>query len=196
MAVDIRTMVPRVRRAIEGAGAPPVLTDDTVKDVVADALGALILYSSSAFGRTLDVTAVDLNGAPSEYSLSTALSLAEQTAVANQAALDYFFFQFAGLKVLETIGDEGSTWTYELSPLLLANQLKLLQAERDKALEALEVDLGGTLDTYISFLAVRDSETSRIIEPYLYRSDTSIDAQTAIGGSYGGFYGGYAEILP
>ena len=54
--VDIRVMVPRVRRALEGAGAPPVLTDDAIKDLTADAIAEVILYTGGVFGHELVVT--------------------------------------------------------------------------------------------------------------------------------------------
>ena len=54
--VDIRVMVPRVRRALEGAGAPQVLTDDAIKDLTADAIAEVILYTGGVFGHELVVT--------------------------------------------------------------------------------------------------------------------------------------------
>jgi hypothetical protein len=170
---DVRVLVPRVRRALEGAGAPPKLTNDAVKDVVADALSDILLYTGSVFGKTLDVTATDVDGGfPTEYATSDPLSLAEGSVVAAQAALTFFFHQFSGVKVSQQISDEAQTWQYSLSATLLRDQLKLLQDERDKALEALENTSG--LESYVSFIGVRDVLTSRAIEPWVER--------TALGG--------------
>lgn len=166
--VNIRVMVPRVRRALEGAGTTPALEDDAVKDVVADACSDVLLYTGSLFGHDLLVLERDTDtGAPSEYATSEELTLAEQSVIAAQAALNYFFFLFAGLKVTERIADEGSSWEYQLSANLLVEQLKYLQKTRDKALEAVAAQTPA-LDAYVSFLAIRDVETSRAIEPWAH----------------------------
>lgn len=165
--VDIRVMVPRVRRALEGLTLDTVLTDAQVKDATADACADVILYTGSLFGGTLDVTDTDPDtGAPDEYETSDALTLAQQGVIAAQAALTYFFYLFAGLKVSERIGDEGSQWEYSLSANLLRDQLKHLQAERDKALEAAAAELGASLEKYASFLAERDVAVARLVEPF------------------------------
>lgn len=159
-------MVPRVRRAIEGAGRTAVLADDAIKDIIADSLASLILYTSGVFGKQLLVTAYDnATNAPSEYSTSASLSLPEQTAVAAQAALDYFFFEWQMLKTSETIADEAQNWSYEISPSLMKSQLELLIATRDKALQAIS-DRGVGLDSYTSFLEARDQQTSRLVETW------------------------------
>jgi hypothetical protein len=163
MSQDIRVMVPRVRRALDVDST--VLSDDQIKDLIADALGALILYSGSAFGRTLTATEFDAE-IPTEYAIDPELPLPEQTAVAAQAALDYFFHRFSGLKISEHIGDEATTWEYQRSATLLRDQFKQLVDARDKALEAIAAQ-GVALDSYVSFLAVRDPYVSALIEPFL-----------------------------
>jgi hypothetical protein len=162
---DIRVLTPRIRRALEGTGAP-VLTDDQIKDITADAMADVTLYLGSVFGKQLVVTETDANGAPIEYATTEELSLQEGSVIAAQAALDYFFFQFAGMKVSETISDEASSWEYALSPSLLANQLKLLQQERDKALEALAGNMD-PLEHFMDFVYARDAVTARMIEPWV-----------------------------
>lgn len=160
---DIRVLVPRVRRALEGTAAP-ALTNDQIKDMVADALADVILYTGSAFGRKLVVT--DSEGTPPvpvEYATDTPLELQEQSVIAAQAALTYFFFQFSSRKTMEQIQDEAQTWQVEYSPNLLRDALKVLVDQRDKALEALE----GTVErlvAYESFLAVRDAQVSQQVE--------------------------------
>lgn len=165
-ATDIRVLVPRVRRRLEGAGAPAELSDDAVKDLVADSLSSILLYTGSVFGKTLDVAERDENNIPIEYTTSDELTLQEGTVVAAQAALDHFFFQFAALKVSEKISDEAGGWEYARSASLLKAQLELLVKERDRALDAL-AGSAGALDSYVSYLAVRDVETSRLVEPWV-----------------------------
>jgi hypothetical protein len=168
---DVRVLVPRIRRAVEGAGVPPVLSDDALKDVAADAIAAVILYSGSVFGKQLVVTHVDdATGAPDEYATSDPLTLEEGTVIAAQAALDYFFHRFSELKVQEQIADEAQTWEYTLSANLIRDQLKLLVEQRDKALDAIKGLLGPSYDSYASFLATRDSHTSVMIEPWVHGS--------------------------
>lgn len=166
MSQDIRVLVPRVRRALDVDTA--TLSDDQIKDLVADALGALILYSGSVFGRTLSITDYDDGdpAIPAEYAIDPDLTLPEQTAVASQAALDYFFHRFSGLKIMERIGDEAQTWEYQRSAQLLREQFKQLIEARDKALEAIARS-GAPLAGYTSFLAVRDPYVSAMIEPWV-----------------------------
>jgi len=137
--VDIRVMVPRVRRALEGAGAPEVLSEDAVNDLTADAIAEVILYTGGVFGKQLLVTGDD-QGVPDEYATNEALTLREQAVIATQAALNYFFQKFSAMKTTERIADEAQTWEYTLSANLLNEQLKLLIGERDRALEAMERD--------------------------------------------------------
>lgn len=163
-STDIRVLVPRVRRAVEGpipAAAP--LSDDVIKDIVADALADVILYTGTAFGKRLEVTASDA-GAPSEYATSDELTLSETAVIAAQAALNFFFFKLIGMKAEEKITDEAGEWTVRTSPNVLRDALKALQDARDKALEALSG--AHPLDSYVSFLAVRDAEVARCVEPW------------------------------
>jgi hypothetical protein len=166
---DVRVMTGRVRRAVEGVGTPEVLTDDEIKDLIADALADIVLYSGAdVFGKTLIVTSRGVNGEPEEYATSDELTLAEQSVVAAQAALTHFFYTFVNLKVQEKIADEGQSWEYTLSATLLRDQLAFLVANRDRALE--QVTAAGTwpAEGYESFLAVRDQYTSRLVEPWVH----------------------------
>lgn len=163
---NIRVLVPRVRRALEGSGAAAVLTDEALKDIIADALSDILLYTGSVFDKTLEVLETDPGGGfPTEYATSEPLDLAEGSVVAAQAALTFFFFRFAGTKIQEQISDEAQHWSYSLSASLLKDQLKLLVEQRDKALESLETTSG--LESYVSFISVRDVVTSRAIEPWV-----------------------------
>lgn len=199
---DIRMLVPRVQRAVEGVvRASWTLTADEVKDLVADAAADVVLYTGSLFGAQLVVTHVDdVTQAPDEYATSATLPPEQAAMIAAQAALTYFFHRFSGSKMSERIADEASQWEYTLSPSLLQSQLRLLQDERDKALNSIPPPPGG-LDQYVSFLAMRDVYTSRLIEPWVYghQEGQGIDSGgleidfrfTALpGGSGGGDYSG------
>ena len=111
-------MVPRVRRALEGAGAPEVLSEDAVNDLTADAIAEVILYTGGVFGKQLLVTSDD-QGVPDEYATNEALTLREQAVIATQAALNYFFQKFSAMNTTESIADEAQTWEYTLSANLL-----------------------------------------------------------------------------
>ena len=158
-----------MRRAIEGVGTPEVLSADALKDLIADAIANVILYSGGLFGHELNVTATDPDtGAPTEYETEDALSLPEQSVIASQAALDYFFHDLANTRVSERISDEAQTWEYATSATLLRDRIRLLIDQRDKALEQLRGTAGPMLERYESFIAVRDIHVSQLIEPYVH----------------------------
>lgn len=137
-AEDIRVLVPRVRRAVEGIGTPEDWTDDQMKDAVADAIADVILYTGGVFGKDLLVTERDeATNAPVEYATSAPLTLPEGSVIAYQAALTAVYTQMQDVKVQETIRDEGAEWSYSLSATLLRDRISQLQAARDLALEAL-----------------------------------------------------------
>jgi len=170
---DVRVLIPRVRRAIDGpmasgATAPTAtLDDEQLKAYVADAIANVIFYSGGAFAHTLDVSQRDaIYGAPTEWTVNPPLDEAETTLVAAQAALDYFFWSLKSLKTQETIRDEGSEWSYTLSATLMRDQMNLLRAMRDKALETLEARTA-VLETYGSFIAIRDADVSGLIEAWV-----------------------------
>lgn len=166
---DIRVMTGRVRRAVEGVGTPAGLTDDELKDLIADALADIVLYSGAGvFGKELLVTDRGVNGEPEEYATSEELTLAEQSVVAAQAALTYFFYAFANMKTSERIADEAQSWEYTLSASLLKDQLALLIANRDRALEQVTASNTWPVEGYESFLAARDLYTSVLVEPWVY----------------------------
>jgi hypothetical protein len=170
---DTRTLIPRLRRAIEGpTGTGSSLSDDQINAIGADAIGAIILYSNSLFGSELQVSERDPKYmAPVAWLTDPALSEPQATAIVSQAALDYWFMQLSsvdgGGKVLETIADESTNWSWEISPQSLVERLRQLRADRDAALEALQRD-GEALDaSYTSYIGVRDNWTSRLIEPWV-----------------------------
>ena len=192
---DVRTLGPIVQRALEGVvQAGWTLTPDQVKDVTADAMSQILLYSGSIFGSQLNVTETDaVTLAPTEYATTTPLTLPESTVVAAQAALNYFYHQYKGIKISEEIGDEASKWSYSLSPALLIAQLNLLKDARDRALEALDA-AQYNLEGYVSFLEVRDAATSLLIEPWRYGGSDSfgtggVTGDPRFGIPVGGFFG-------
>lgn len=166
---DISEIVPRVQRAVEGVHTDNwELSFGEAYIVTADACSDILLYSGSVFGSKLIVTARDgTTNAPTNFGTMNQLEPDEMAVIAAQAALSYFYHRFKDQKVSETIADEASNWSYSLSPALLVAQLKLLQDTRDKALEAVEARNGG-MDSYVSFLAVRDVSVSRFIEPWVW----------------------------
>jgi len=164
-AENIRILVPRVRRAVEGVGQTALLTDDQIKDLVADAIADVILFTRSVFGKQLLVVERDpVTNAPSEYATDEPLTLAECSVVAYQAAITHFFFALRDLKVQESIRDEGQEWTYTLSSTLLRDHLRYLQEQRDRALDDVA---GPTPVAYVSFLHERDRYTAAAIEPWV-----------------------------
>lgn len=166
---DILEIVPRVQRAVEGVVQGEwELSSGEIYDVTADACADILLYSGSVFGSDLVVTGRDgVTNAPSAFATTTQLGPAEMAVISSQAALTYFYHRFKNAKMSESIADEASTWDYSLSPNLLIAQLKLLQDTRDRALEAVTARNGG-MESYISFLSVRDTTVSRYIEPWVY----------------------------
>lgn len=170
---DIRVLIPRVRRAIDGPAASSSaspsssLSDEQLTAVIADAIASVIFWSEGNFPHTLNVEARDENyGAPTQWTVDPVLTESEATVVAAQAALDYFFWSIKDLKTSETIRDEGQEWQYSLSATLIRDQINYLRSLRDKALEQIAAS-AAPMDAYASFVAVREAEVSALIEPWV-----------------------------
>jgi hypothetical protein len=165
---DLKELIPRTRRAIEGpAGAPAAsLDDDQVLGLIADAVADVIFYTGGLFGHQLLVTdREDTYNAPKAWSVEPALEPDEETVVIATAALAHFFHAFRDLKVQEEIANEGARWSYSLSANLVLEQMKLLRTARDTALE--QVAASNPIPTvFINLLEQRDLATARAIEPY------------------------------
>jgi hypothetical protein len=161
---DTRTMIPRLRRAI----GDERLSDDQVNAMVADAIAGIIFYSSSLFGRKLEVAERDTRYlSPIAWVTDEALEEADVTAVVAQAALDYFYTELSTGLTAQTISDEASNWSWEKSPQALVERLRQLKADRDKAIEVLE-ERGDAVDaSWVSFIGERDELTARLVEPYV-----------------------------
>lgn len=139
--MDLRELIPRTRRAVEGPAVLPDgtagrLTDDQVLALIADAVADVIFYTGGLFGHTLTATERDATyNAPTNWSVDPDLKLEEETVIIANAALSFFFHEFRDLKVHETIANEGASWDYDLSANLVLQQIKLLQEQRQQALD-------------------------------------------------------------
>lgn len=190
---DVRVMIPRVRRAVEGP-VPTVgsarLSDDQVTAMVADAVADVILYSGNLFGHQLIVATRDVDtGWPLTWTTEVPLDEWEVTLITTQAALTYFFHAFKDMKVSEEIQNEGQRWAWEKSPNLLVAQIKGLQEQRDLAIANLR-KMHPVLDRYASILRVRDRATAAMVEWY-----TSLNPGEV--GNIGGLGGGQeASVVP
>jgi len=171
---DTRVMIPRVRRGLEGAlgtGSANVaksqFTDDEANALIADAIADCILYTGGLFGHNLVVTAREDGGymAPIAWFVEPELREDEISIIVAQAQLNYFFFMLKGLKVQETIRDEATEWSYQLSANALTEYLKNLRKTRDEAL-ARVTEGAAPVEAWESFLSVRDTWTASVIEPW------------------------------
>lgn len=152
------------------------LTDDEVKDAVADAISDVILLTGGVFGKALEVTARDdAYQAPTEYRTSGELSLEEGSVIAAQVGLTYHYNFFRAQKVSERIINEAQEWDYSLSANVALGHIKALQDQRDRALDAITAMTAAPMEAYASFLATRDSLVSQAIEPW-------VDASSGRGG--------------
>lgn len=145
MAEDLRSLIPPTRRAIDGptatstAAPSTTLTDDQLVGLIADAVAEVIFFTGGIFGHELQVTARDSTyNAPSEWAIDPELDESGKTVIVATAALNHFFYTLKDLKVAETIQDEGSQWSYQLSAQLLTERVRYLQKIRDAALEQVE----------------------------------------------------------
>lgn len=171
--MDVRVLIPETRRALDGptatgsASVSASLTDDQVKNLIADAAADILLLSggSSVFGHALEVTATDPGyGAPEEWAINPDLDLAERRVIVAQAALAYFYVKARDLKVAESIEDEGQKWSYSLSAQFIRDQLKYLIDARDRALEALTAQ-HPSVEAWVDFVHERDSVAWAYLDP-------------------------------
>lgn len=181
---DIRVMIPRVRRALDGpeatgsAAVSAKLSDDQVTAVIADAIANVIFYSSGSFGRQLEVLERDPNYlAPIAWRTSEALTEDEQSVIVAQAALDYFFHGLTTLKTSETQKEADREWSWGTSASAIAERVKDLRAQRDRAIELLTTQ-NVIAEAWVNTLEVRDRYTDMLIEPFL----TSMGYSTGLGG--------------
>lgn len=174
---DTRVLIPRLRRALDGPTAmssgalSSTLSDEQLNAIGADAIGMIIFYSGSLFGATLEVAERDpVYQSPTAWFTEPALTEAQVAIVVSQAALDYFFARLTVEetgKTSQTIKDEATEWSWEVSAQTVVERLRQLRADRDRALEQLANEDMETDTAWVSFIATRDATTSRLIEPWL-----------------------------
>lgn len=184
---DVRVLIPRTRRALDGpeatgsASVSAKLSDDQLAAVIADAIADVIFYSSGSFGRKLEVVERDPNYmAPIAWRTSEELSEEEASVVIAQAALSYFFNSLSTLKTSESMREADREWSWQVSASAVAERVKELRAQRDKAIELLGAQ-NVVAEAWINTLAVRDSYTDMLIEPWV---------------SFGGYGPGVGEFEP
>lgn len=171
---DTRVLIPRVRRGLEGAlgtgsaaASASQFTDDQANALIADAIADCILHTGGLFGHNLVVTEREAEGylSPIAWIVDPEMTEDEISIIVAQAQLNYFFFTLKDLKVSESINDEATEWSYSLSANALTEYLKHLRKTRDEALERVK-DAAAPVEAWESFLAVRDSWTASMIEPW------------------------------
>jgi hypothetical protein len=169
---DIRVLIPRMRRALDGPQATSsavsgTLSDESLGGVIADAIAGVIFYSGGGWGRQLLVTARDVQYlAPIAWETDEALGEAEATVVIAEAALTHFHQTLSSLKTSEHIVNEGTEWEWATSASAVAERIKQLKALRDEALAKL--DAANTPDeAWINTIAERDAATDLLIEPWV-----------------------------
>jgi hypothetical protein len=170
-AQDVRELIPRVRRAIEGprplSGAD-ALTDGQVEALAADCIADIILMTAGQWQHSL--VALEMSTStpayPTHWSVDPGLSFEEQSVIAAQAALAWNMQEFSGsTKVSERIKNEGREWEWQKSAQLLVAHLKTLKEQRDAALAAL-IRKNPVLTRYASFLQTRDAVMATMLEPW------------------------------
>jgi hypothetical protein len=168
-ANDVRVLIPRVRRAIDGPAATgSAAVSSTLDDEqVTDAIAEIIFYTAGAWSHALNVATRDvLYGAPTAWTVDPPLEEAEATVVTAQAALDYYFHQLAETRISETIRDEGQEWSWATSAAAVSERIAELRAARDRALDLVRAAKPVGV-AFVSFLAERDGYTAALVEPYL-----------------------------
>lgn len=171
---DLMVMVPRAKRKVEGPwGNPngrPALSNTQIYEMVADACAEIKMLSGSFFHHTLLVKRRDaLGGFPVAWQTDTPLDEYETSIICAQVALNYYYHLFRDMKISETIRNEGTEWTYELSANVIRNYLESLVEERDKAIEGLRINIP-VMDRFASNIRVRDQATVAILEWWDYSS--------------------------
>lgn len=164
---DTRVLIPRIRRAIEGAGVTAkALEDEAVNGLIADAAANIILFTGGLFGHQLNVLERDdIYMAPTAWQVDPALSEAEGSLISIQCQLDYLYQDLKATKIQETIKDEATEWSYSLSATALTEILKSLRQQREEALQHI-TDANGALDAWVNTLYIRDQWTDSLIEPF------------------------------
>lgn len=169
---DIRVLIPRMRRALDGPQATSsavsgTLSDESLGGVIADAIAEVIFYTGGGWGRELQVTARDENYmAPIAWQTDEQLSEPEATVVIAEAALTHFHSTLSSLKTSERIQNEGEEWEWQVSASAVAERIRQLKQLRDEALAKIgEQNAPG--EAWVNTIAERDAATDLLIEPWV-----------------------------
>lgn len=153
--------------ATGSASVAATLNDQEVLNLVADATGELILYTTETFGYQLVVTQTDpFYTAPIGWATDQPRVPAADAAILSQAALDHYFWLIKTLKVTESMKNEAVEWGYSLSASVIGAWIAYLRDNRDKALSALEI-INKPDDIYFSTVAERDRLSAAWLEPWV-----------------------------
>jgi hypothetical protein len=171
---DIRTLIPRVRRALDGphatsSGAPSsTFNDDEITAQIADAIAEVIFFAPDGFGKELIPTERDeYYNAPIAWITSEPLSEAEASVIVYQAALNEIYQKVSTLKTSESMSNEGEEWSWSVSSTAVAERVKALQKLRDEAIAKLDTLTDAAETAWVNTLAERDAYTDALIEPWL-----------------------------
>lgn len=170
---DIRVLIPRMRRALDGPEATSsavsgTLSDESVGNAIADAIASVIFYTNGGWGRQLLVTERDsYYQAPIAWETDEPLGDDEATAVIAQAALDHFHHALSSMKTSERIVNEGEEWQWQVSAQAVSERIKNLRDLRDEAIEKLLAS-GNVAEEWVNTLAIQDAYTDALIEPWLH----------------------------
>lgn len=180
---DVASVTPRVRRAVEGPVSGPssiTLTDSQILALTADAIADVILFTGGAWKHKLLVSHRDsTTNFPDQWEVDPELLPEEESMIAAQAAISFYFHVFKDKKINERIVNEGQEWEYSLSASMLKDLMAALRAQRDAALESLKATTP-VLARYESILLVRDRVGAAMLEPWVQ----------------GGGLGGGIELVP
>lgn len=167
---DVAAVTPRVRRAVEGPVPVPsseALTDSQILALTADAIADVILFTNGMWGHKLEVSTRDTQTQfPTGWTVDPELSPAEESMIAAQAAINFYFHVFKDKKVSERIVNEGQEWEYNLSATMLRDLMNVLKEQRDSALQSLKATTP-VLARYESILLVRDRVAAAVLEPWV-----------------------------
>ncbi len=165
--LDIKVLVPRVRRALGEAAEG--LTDQEVTERVADAVAGILLFTEGEMSLRLEVAARDDDfGAPISWQTSRELTEEEAVVFALQAAIDSLTRDLSQTFTAEKFSNPIDSYEYQRSATALTEQIKGLRADRDRAVDVL-LNAGRVSVSWVNTLGVRDRETDQLVEPFANR---------------------------
>jgi hypothetical protein len=193
---DLRVMIPRMRRAIDGpratssASVAATLSDSEVLGLIADSTANVILLTggSLVFGYELEPTHYDpFYKAPDQWQTNKELTPLAQDVIIAQGAIDFYAHKLRSEPFTsEKIADEAQQWEWTKSAQMMSVQLKMLAEVRDRALEMLE-RINAPVEAYISSVAERDKLAAVYLEPWV----SEIGAPVPWSGLSAAYIGGF-----